>query len=235
MKKLLLLLSMFLILGCSSEKLKNLASQVYETEDNREFNREKRLKELTRDIKRAEKDLNDALDKYQKVGNFHRSLGIKLMHYKMFLKAYDHFSIAIEYYPSSEMLMYYRGIAAGQYAVSQDVDSIKRDYLNRSRLSHEQALKVNPRFIKSLYALSILYVYEFDRAQDAKELLDRLLDISSREFDAMLLRALLYEKDGHYNAAVDLYDRVLKQSKKESHIVIAETNRDKVLYKITGE
>lgn len=235
MKKVLILLSLSLVIGCTNEKTKNLVNRVYETEENREFNRERRIKELTRKIKKSEEDINDILDEYQRNGNFHRTLGVKLMQYKMYLKAYDHFNIALEFFPSSEMILYYRGVAAGQYAVSQDRDSIKRDYLNRARLSHEQALRINPRFPKGLYALSILYVYEFGRPEDAKPLLDDLLDISSREFDAMLLRALLYEKDGHYNAAVDLYDKVIKQSKKDSQLLIAETNREKALYKITGD
>lgn len=235
MKKILLLFMVSALLGCTGEKTKNLANQIYETEDKRDLNKEKRIKEITRDIKRAEDDLNDALESYKKIGNYHRVLGVKLMHYKMFLKAYDHFSIAIEYYPASEMLLYYRGVAAGQYAISQDREDIKRDYLNRSRISHEQALKLNPRFAKSLYALSILYVYEFDRPFDAKPLLDDLLDVSSRNFDAMLLRALLYERDGKFNAAVDLYDKVLKQSKKQSHQIGAESNRERVLRRIAED
>ena len=83
--------------------------------------------------------------------------------------------------------------------------------------------------------LSILYIYEFDRPNDAKPLLDRLISISTREFDAMLLRALLYEQDNELNAALDLYDRVLSMSKKDEHIVQAEINRDRILSRIAGE
>lgn len=235
MKKILTVLLLILIIGCTREKTRNLASQVYETEEKKEFNRERRLKELTKEIKKLEDELEEVMEKYRKVGTMHRTLGVKLMHYKMYLKAYEHFDIAVEFYPNSEMLHYYRGIAAGQYAISSDRDNIKRDYLERARKSYEYSLKINPRFPKSLYALSILYVYEYDRPEDAKPLLDDLLDISTREFDAMLLRALLYEKDGELNAALDLYDKVISLSKKDSQLVIAETNRDKVLKRITGD
>ncbi len=236
MKKVIfIIIILFIFTGCTSKKSKELASQVYETEENREFNRKKKIKEITSQIKKLEDELDETLEKYQKVGNFHRSLGVKMMHYRMYLKAYEHFDKAIEFYPNSEMLHYYRGVAAGQFALSQIQDHVKRDYLNRSKLSHEYSIQLNPRFAKGLYALSILYVYEFDMPEAAKKLLDRLLDISTREFDAMLLRALLFEKDDKLNDALDLYDRVLTLSKKENHLLIADTNRDKVLKRITGE
>lgn len=236
MKKLLIIIGLtLLILGCTKEKTKELSSQVYETEENKELNRDERLRELTADIRKIEKELDSTLEKYQKVGNFQRALGVKMMHYRMYLKAYEHFNNAIEFYPHSEMLHYYRGIAASQFALSQDVDSIKKDYMNRALYSHEYSIELNPNFTKGLYALSILYIYEFDRPDDAKVLLDRLLSISTREFDAMLLRALLYEKDDELNAALDLYDSVLSMSKKSNHIVRAEINRDRVLRRITGE
>ncbi len=158
-----------------------------------------------------------------------------MMHYKMYFKAYEHFNNAIDFFPESEMLHYYRGIAASQYALSQDRDNIKRDFLDRAKRSHEYSLVLNPGFNKGLYALSILYIYDFDMQEEAKELLDRLLAISSRQFDAMLLRALLYEKDGDLNASLDLYDRVLSLSKNDKHIVRAETNRELILRRITSE
>lgn len=209
--------------------------QVYETDVNKELNRDERIKELTKDIRKIEKELDETLEKYQKVGNFQRALGVKMMHYRMYFKAYEHFTNALEFYPNSEMLHYYRGIAASQYALSQDVDTIRNDFMNRALKSHEYSIELNPGFTKGLYALSILYVYELDRMDEAKPLLDRLLSISTREFDAMLLRALLYERDGELNAALDLYDRVLLLSKKSDHIVKAETNRDKILSRIVNE
>ncbi|QEN03741.1 tetratricopeptide repeat protein [Thiospirochaeta perfilievii] len=236
MKKYAILLTIVLVtFSCSSKKVKELSNQVYETENNNESNRDERVQELTANIKKLEKDLDATLEKYQKIGNFHRALGVKMMHYKMYYKAYEHFSKAIEFYPNSEMLHYYRGIAASQFALSQDVESVKRDYLQRALNSHEYSIQLNPGFVKGLYALSILYIYEFDRPDDAKDLLDRLISISTREFDAMLLRALLYEKDGEYNEALDLYDSVLSQSKKDDHIVRATTHRDEVLSRLTSD
>lgn len=236
MKKIvLILLTVLLTLGCTREKTRNLVSQTYEMEENSAANRDERVRELTGEIKEIEKDLEETLEKYQKIGNFQRALGVKMMHYKMYFKAYEHFTNAIDFYPNSEMLHYYRGIAASQYALSQD-DEVKRfEYLNKALYSHQHSIKLNPRFTKGLYALSILYVYEFNRPEDAKPLLDTLLSISTREFDAMILRALLYEKDGQLNAALDLYDRVLELSKKDKHIVIADTNRDKILGRLSSE
>lgn len=236
MKKLIILLMFItLFMGCADKKTKELSNQIYGTDENSEVNRDERIKELTSDIKKIEKDLDDTLEKYQKIGNFQRALGVKMMHYKMYYKAYEHFNNAIEFYPNSEMIHYYRGVAAGQYALSQDLESVRRDYLERAKYSYEYSIELNPSFIKGLYALSILYIYDFDRPEDAKLLLDRLISISTREFDAMLLRALLYEKDEEFSAALDLYDRVLSLSKKDEHIVRAETSRDRVLGRISGE
>lgn len=236
MKKIVLLLIIFsLFLGCTKKKTKELSSQVYETEINKEADRDDRVVELTAEIKKLEKELDETHEKYQKVGNYQRALGVKMMHYKMYYKAYEHFNNAIEFYPNSEMLHYYRGIAASQFAKSQDVESVRRDFMERAKYSQEYSVELNPSFTKGLYALSILYIYEFDRPEDAKPLLDRLLQISTREFDAMLLRALLYEKDGELNAALDLYDTVLTMSKNDRHIINADTNRDKILSRIANE
>lgn len=235
MKKLLLILSMFFILSsCTSKKTKELANQVYETEEDR-VNSDKRIRELTRDIKKVEKDLDELLDLYQKNGNFHRAMGIKMIHYKMFYKAYEHFNKALEFFPNSEMIHYYRGLSAAQYAKSQDQDHIYREYIDRARISYEYSLELNPRFPKGLYALSIIYVYEIDRPDDAKPLLDRLLEISTREFDAMLLRSLLFERDGELNRAIDLYDKVLRLSENQKHILIATENRERVLKRYVGD
>lgn len=236
MKKIAILFTIAgLLLSCTSKKTKELANQVYETEEDSEFSSDERIRDLTKKIKAIEKDLDKTLEMYQSNGNFHRAMGIKMIHYKMFLKAYDHFNKAIEFFPNSEMLHYYRGLSAGQYAKSQDQDYITREYINRARISYEYSIELNPRFPKGLYALSILYVYELDRPNDAKALLDRLLKISTREFDAMLLRALLYEKDGELNRAIDLYDKVLNLSKNNKHISIATENRDKVLKRYVGD
>ncbi|OQY40046.1 MAG: hypothetical protein B6229_02545 [Spirochaetaceae bacterium 4572_7] len=158
-----------------------------------------------------------------------------MIHAKMYKQAYEHFTIAIDFYPQSDVLQYYKGLSAGLYAKEQDVDSIKNDYLGRAQRAYEHSIEINPSYIKALYALSILYIYELDRPNDGKELLDRLLAISSREFDAMLVRGLLFEKDGEYSAALDLYDKILKLSKKDSQILTADINRDRVLHRITGE
>lgn len=236
MKKFIFILILPMILfSCTSEKTKNLASQVYETEEDKTFNQDERIKELTRDIKKIEDELEETLEKYQKVGNFQRAMGLKMMHYKMFFKAYEHFDKALEFYPNSEMLHYYRGIAASQYALSRDVEYVRQEFLDKAKYSHEYSIKLNPRFTKGLYALSILYIYEYDIPNEAKPLLDRLLMISTREFDAMLLRALLHQKDGEWEEALDLADSVLELSENSNHILRADTIRDNVLSRIAGE
>ncbi len=234
-KTVILILIIYILSGCSDKKTKDLVSQTYETEVNKDFNEDKRVKELTADIKKMEKDLEAVLNIYQKLGNYHRALGIKMIHYKMFYKAYEHFNKAIEFYPNSEMLHYYKGVAAGQYALSQDDINRRNEFLEKAKYSYEYSIELNPGFVKGLYALSILYVYEFNRPADAKPLLDKLMEVSTREFDAMLLRALLYEDDGELNEALELYNRVLEQSKNDKNIVIAETNRDKIMSRIANE
>ncbi len=236
MKKIVLaVLIISLIFSCAGKKTRELASQTYETEENNEANRDERVKEITSEIRKLEKDLDETLEKYQKVGNFQRALGVKMMHHKMYFKAYEHFNNALEFYPNSEMLHYYRGVAAGQFALSQDVDSVRNEYLERAKYSYEYSIKLNQGFVKGLYALSVLYIYDFDRPQDAKTLLKRLIKISTREFDAMLLLGLLYEKDAELNAALDMYDNVLSMSKKDDHIVRADIGRDRVLSRLSGE
>ncbi len=235
MKKITLILLVIILWGCGPDKRGDLVSQIYETEDKSGISSDKRIKEITNDIKKIEKDLESTLEKYKKNGNFHRALGIKMLHYKMYNKAYEHFTIALEYFPDSEMLHYYRGISASQYGISQDLDSVRRDYINRAKISYENSIRINPRFVKGLYALSILYIYELDRIDDAKPLLDTLLSISTRDFDAMLVRALLHERDGETNDALDLYDRVISLSKNDEQVNIAITNRNKVLGEYIGD
>ena len=55
MKKIIFIIFIFcLLLSCTNQKVKDLASQTYETDANNQENKDKRIKEITSEIKKLQ-------------------------------------------------------------------------------------------------------------------------------------------------------------------------------------
>jgi cytochrome c-type biogenesis protein CcmH/NrfG len=59
-----------------------------------------------------------------------------------------------------------------------------------------------------MYGLSVLYIFELDRPQEAEDLLERLLAVESKEIDGRFLLARVYYSLGKLENAIELYREI---------------------------
>ncbi len=194
----------------------------------------------------TEAELADAIGKYQgrvediinaeiRIGTWYKILGTRYLDNKMYDKALETFRTAIEYYPMNQNLYYYVGVCAGYMAKSAlDYEAsgkhVDRDsYYALSESAYLRAIEIQPDFGRALYGLSVLYVFELNKPELAVPLLERLLSIETRNLDAMFILARAYYSTGNTDGALELYDRILSQTKSAAIKADAQANRDRIL------
>ncbi|MDR1785099.1 MAG: tetratricopeptide repeat protein [Spirochaetaceae bacterium] len=178
------------------------------------------------------KEIEDAIRKYgtriedillaqEQVGIWYKLLGTRYLDSKMYNEALKAFQKAIEFYPENGNLYYYVGICAGymaqsalDYAASGSTAQ-KYNYLKLSEAAYLRALEIEPRYVRALYALSVLYVFELDDSAKAVPLLEKLLTIDTKHIDAMFVLARAYYSMYQVDKAVAIYDRIIEIAPRE--------------------
>lgn len=191
-------------------------------------------------------ELKDAIKKYQnrvadiqlaqsQIGIWHKILGTRYLDNKMYGEALKSFQTALEYYPQNQNLYYYVGLCAGYMAHSaldfdaKGLNPKKIYYLKLAESAYNEAIKIEPRYARALYGLSILYVFELDEPEKAVPLLEKMLTIETRSIDAMFVLARAYYSTYEFEKAVAMYDKIIAVSKSEERKKEAEANKRIVL------
>ncbi len=192
-------------------------------------------------------ELKDAIKKYQDramdvqlanshVGIWYKILGTRYLDAKMYGEALKTFQTAIQYYPANQNLYYYVGLCAGYMAkASLDFNATgstsaeKFNYLKLAESAYLRAIELEPRYVRSLYGLGILYVFELDQCEKAIPYLETALDVETKNTDVMFVLARAYYVTGEYDKAVELYDRVISTTKSDQKKKDAEANKKIVL------
>ncbi|QTQ15956.1 tetratricopeptide repeat protein [Treponema parvum] len=191
-------------------------------------------------------ELKDAIAKYQnrvadiqlaqaQIGIWYKILGTRYLDNKMYGEALKTFQKAIEYFPTNQNLYYYVGLCAGYMAHSAlDYDATASDtkkynYLKLSESAYLEALRIEPRYARALYGLSILYVFELDENEKAVPLLEKLLTIETRNVDAMFVLARAYYSTYEFDKAAAVYDKIIQTTKSDERKKEAQANKKIVL------
>ena len=192
-------------------------------------------------------ELKDAIKKYQdramdvqlansQIGIWYKILGTRYLDAKMYGEALKTFQTAIQYYPANQNLYYYVGLCAGYMAkASLDFNATgstsaeKFNYLKLAESAYLRAIELEPRYVRSLYGLGILYVFELDQCEKAIPYLETALDVETKNTDVMFVLARAYYVTGEYDKAVELYDRVISTTKSDQKKKDAEANKKIVL------
>ncbi len=175
-----------------------------------------------------------------KAGIYWKLLAVRLQDKAMYGEALEALERAIAYFPEDASLFYRAGISASIVAKSTLDFSFNGRNVERERLlsfavdAHLRAIALDGRFSRPLYALGILYVFELDRSAEAIPLLERYLELESRDSDAMFVLGRAYYVTGDYQKAVDLYDRILATTKDDAKQREAEANKKAALDALYG-
>ncbi|NLC92585.1 MAG: tetratricopeptide repeat protein [Treponema sp.] len=191
-------------------------------------------------------DLKDAISKYQErvadiqlansqIGIWYKIVGTKYLDNKMYGEALKSFEKALEYYPDNQNLYYYVGVCAG-YMSHAALDfggtgsnTEKMNYLRLAEESYIRAISIEDTYVRALYGLGVLYVFELDESDKAIPYLEKLLTIDKKHIDAMFVLARAYYSTFDFDKSIAMYDKIIENSKSEEVLTNAQNNKKIVL------
>jgi tetratricopeptide (TPR) repeat protein len=172
-----------------------------------------RIKELEKEIRAVDKQVEDTIESVRKKGTYWRLLGLKYMDYKMWGEASSAFQESIAITPDHALLHYNSGLCYGQLALSASGSGEREELFKRSESSYRRALEIDPRSTPAMYALAVLLVFELNRPLEAAPLLEKFLDIERGDVNGRFLLARVYLEAGRPSDALDLYDEINRIAK----------------------
>ena len=191
-------------------------------------------------------ELKDAIKKYQErvadvqlaqsqIGIWYKILGTRYLDNKMYGEALKTFQEALTYYPDNQNLYYYVGVCAGymshaalDYNASGN-NEVKYNYLKLAEEAYLRAIAIEDRYVRALYGLGVLYVFELDEPEKAIPHLEKALSIDTKNLDTMFVLARAYYSSYEFDKAVAMYDKIIETTKSEDTKKTAEENKKLVL------
>ena len=187
-------------------------------------------------------ELKDAIKKYQErvadvqlaqsqVGIWYKILGTRYLDNKMYGEALKAFQEALTYYPDNQNLYYYVGVCAGYMSHAaldynaSGTNEIKYNYLKLAEEAYLRAIAIEDRYVRALYGLGVLYVFEFDEPEKAVPHLEKALSIDTKNLDTMFVLARAYYSTYEFDKAVEIYDKIIETTKSEDTKKTAEENK----------
>ena len=191
-------------------------------------------------------ELKDAIKKYQErvadvqlaqsqIGIWYKILGTRYLDNKMYGEALKAFQEALNYYPDNQNLYYYVGVCAGymshaalDYNASGNND-VKYNYLKLAEEAYLRAIAIEDRYVRALYGLGVLYVFELDEPEKAIPYLEKALTIDTKNLDTMFVLARAYYSSYEFEKSVAMYDKIIETTKSDDTKKTAEENKKIVL------
>jgi len=186
-------------------------------------------------IAKYEKRAADIELAQQQIGIWYKILGSRYLDQKMYGEALKCYQKAIEYYPDNQNLYYYVGVCAGYMShAALDYDASgnsekRQNYLKLAESAYLRAIAIEPGYVRALYGIGVLYVFELDESDKAVPYLEKLLTIDKAHTDAKFVLANAYYRGGQLQKAADLYDDIIKTTKDPEKKAAAEQNKKQVL------
>jgi tetratricopeptide (TPR) repeat protein len=165
---------------------------------------------------------------------YYKMLAIEYMRGGMYGAAYEALEQAIKIHPDNAILFYYSAVCAARMSRAQVITEQRQSWLERSESLYRRAIDLDPGYAGALYGLSILYVFELDRLQEAESLLEKLLTVESREIDGRFLLAGVYYRLGKLERAIEMYREIESLTKVKQKRQEALDNRKKIEEELYG-
>ncbi|MBO7582655.1 MAG: tetratricopeptide repeat protein [Treponema sp.] len=191
-------------------------------------------------------ELRDAIKKYQErvadvqlaqsqIGIWYKILGTRYLDNKMYGEALKCFQEALTYYPDNQNLYYYVGVCAGYMSHAamdynaSGTNEVKYNYLKLAEEAYLRAISIEDRYVRALYGLGVLYVFELDEPEKAIPHLEKALSIDTKNLDTMFVLARAYYSSYEFDKSIEIYDRIIETTKSEDTKKTAEENKKIVL------
>lgn len=186
-------------------------------------------------IRKYEERVADIQLAQSQIGIWHKIVGSRYMDKKLYGEALKSFQKALEYYPDNQNLYYYVGLCASYMAHSAlDFDATgnqdkKANYLKLAEEAYNRAITIDPRYCRALYAVSVLYDFEFGEPEKAVSHLETVLSIEKKNLDAMVLLARCYYETYEFDKAVEIYDRIIETTNVKERKDMAQQLKEQVI------
>jgi len=167
-----------------------------------------RVEEIEREVRRYREEVQRTVDASGQLAVYYKMLAVEYMRGAMYSVAYDSLEQATAIQPENPILFYYSAVCAARMSKAQVISEERMRWLDRSELLYRRALALDPGYAAALYGLSVLYVFELQRPQEAEDLLERLLNAESKEIDGRFLLARVYYSLGKLENAIELYRQI---------------------------
>ncbi len=191
-------------------------------------------------------ELKDAIAKYgervadiqlaqSQIGIWYKILGTRYLDTKMYGEALKCFEEALKYYPDNQNLYYYVGVCAGYMSHTaldynaSGTNEIKYNYLKLAEEAYKRAIEIEERYVRALYGLGVLYVFELNEPEKAIPYLERALDVETKNIDAMFVLARAYYSSYEFDKSAEMYDKIIAVTKSAETKATAEENKKTVL------
>jgi tetratricopeptide (TPR) repeat protein len=188
------------------------------------------IEELKTAIGRYEKQIEAYVRDAAKTGIYWKILASRLQDRGLHNEALGALERAIYYTPEDPVLHYLTGISAATSAKSSHsfpgIDNRERERLFAlAEEGYRRAIELDDRYLNPRYGIAVLYVFELDRTEEAIPHLEKYLEISGRDVDAMFILARAYFSTGEYQRAADLYTQIIGLTKDDAKRLEAQNNR----------
>ena len=191
-------------------------------------------------------ELKVAIDKYgerasdvmlanSQIGIWYKILGTKYIDAKMYGEALKCFEEALKYYPTNQNLYYYVGVCAGYMShaamdfAGTGSQEARYNYLRLAENAYLRAIEIEDRYVRALYGLGVLYVFELEEPEKAIPHLEKLLTIDKKNIDAMFVLARAYYSNFEFDKSANMYDKIIESTKSAETKATAEENKKIVL------
>ena len=195
---------------------------------------EERIENLKEGISAYTKEVERTVKASKQIGIYYRMLVLEYMSLEMYGEAVKAAEEAVRYFPSNQLLYYYAAVSSAQMSMAVFDEEEKGRLIIAAEEHYLRALRLDPSYKEALYGLSVLYVFELNRPFDAEPLLERLVSLSSKNWDAMFLLARVKIIRGDVEAAMDLYMIIEEGAKDTEAREKAAENRRRLLGGFTG-
>ena len=193
-----------------------------------------KVEEIQREIRRFRKEVERTVDGSGQLAVYYKMLAVEYMRGAMYAAAYEALEQAIAIQPENPILFYYSAVCAARMSKAQVLSEDRALWLERSETLYRRAIALDPRYAAALYGLSVLYIFELDRPEEAEDLLERLLTVESKEIDGRFLLARVYYSLGKLENAIELYREIESLSDVKQNREQALANRKQIEGELYG-
>ncbi|MDR3139459.1 MAG: tetratricopeptide repeat protein [Treponema sp.] len=198
------------------------------------------IEELRSAIAVYEDQIEQHIKDVAQTGVYWKILATRLQDRGLHNEALEALERAVYYAPEDPAPYYLTGVSAGIVAKSSldfagaGGNSARSRYFDLAESAYLRAIALDERYARPRYGLSVLYLFELNRPEDAIPHLSRYLETQTRDVDAMFLLARAYYMTERYEESLALYDRIIPLTRDTVKRAEAERNKETVLGLLYG-